>query len=169
MFSTIVFLLLMVLLMVSSGAALHMAIFKGFSVETGFTKKVIGGFLSYLISRDGMAFHVQLYLSGVVKGVFMKRRSILILVVCAVVLCFAGITPAADPQGKINLNTATVDQLAKVPGLNQDLAKKLVDQRKKNGEFVDMEELLDVKGITKDTLRNLKKHLFIKPASGCNC
>jgi len=99
----------------------------------------------------------------------MKRKSILILVVWAVLMIFAGISLAADEKGKINLNTATVDQLAKIPGLNKDLAKKLIDQRKKNGEFVDMEELLDVKGISKDLVNNLKKYLFIKPASGCNC
>ena len=99
----------------------------------------------------------------------MKRKSILILVVWAVLMIFAGISLAADEKGKINLNTATADQLAKIPGLNKDLAKKLIDQRKKNGEFVDMEELLDVKGISKDLVNNLKKYLFIKPASGCNC
>jgi competence ComEA-like helix-hairpin-helix protein len=99
----------------------------------------------------------------------MKRKSILILVVWAVLMIFAGISLAADEKGKINLNTATADQLAKIPGLNKDLAKKLIDQRKKNGEFVDMEELLDVKGLNKDLVNNLKKYLFIKPASGCNC
>jgi competence ComEA-like helix-hairpin-helix protein len=99
----------------------------------------------------------------------MKKKSILILVVLTVVFLFAGISLAADEKGKINLNTATADQLAKIPGLNKDLAKKLIDQRKKNGEFVDMEELLDVKGISKDLVNNLKKYLFIKPASGCNC
>jgi len=56
MFSMIVFLLLMALLIVGSGTALHMAFFKGFRTETGFSKKVIGGFLSYLISGTAWLF-----------------------------------------------------------------------------------------------------------------
>jgi competence protein ComEA len=99
----------------------------------------------------------------------MKKMKCMVCIVIGVILfAFAG-NSIADDQGKINLNTATMDQLAKIPGLNKDLAKKLVDQRKKNGEFVDMEELLEVKGISKDLLRGLKKYLLIKPASGCNC
>jgi hypothetical protein len=54
MFMMIVFLLLMALLIVSSGAALHMAVFKGHREGTGFAKKVMGGIVSYLIS--GMAW-----------------------------------------------------------------------------------------------------------------
>ncbi|MGC1404415.1 MAG: helix-hairpin-helix domain-containing protein [Thermodesulfobacteriota bacterium] len=99
----------------------------------------------------------------------MKRRKFVYgLAVWVCLFIFASVS-LADDQGKINLNTATIDQLAKIPGLNKDLAKKLVDQRKKSGEFVDMEELLDIKGINKDLVKNLKKYLFIKPASGCNC
>ncbi|MBI5605065.1 MAG: helix-hairpin-helix domain-containing protein [Deltaproteobacteria bacterium] len=97
----------------------------------------------------------------------MKRRKF-VYVLAVFLFTFGGIS-LADDKGKINLNTATMDQLTKIPGLNKDLAKKLVDQRKKNGEFVDMEELLDIKGINQDLLKNLKKYLLIKPASGCNC
>lgn len=78
---------------------------------------------------------------------------------------------AADDgkEGKLNLNAATVEQLAKIPGLNQDLAKKIVKLREENGEFIDMEELLDIPGIDNKLLRQLKKHLFIEPVDDCNC
>jgi competence protein ComEA len=75
----------------------------------------------------------------------------------------------AEDAAKIDINKATVEELAKVPGLNMELAKKMVEHRKENGEFVDLEELLDIDGIDNTLLRSLKKYLIIQAAGGCNC
>ncbi|MBA4394780.1 MAG: hypothetical protein C0407_14615 [Desulfobacca sp.] len=50
MFVMIVFCPLIAFLIVSSGTALHMAVFKSHHEETGVAKKVIGGIVSYLFS-----------------------------------------------------------------------------------------------------------------------
>jgi competence protein ComEA len=76
---------------------------------------------------------------------------------------------ADDDEAKLNLNAATVKELVKIPGLNQDLAEKIIELREKNGEFIDMEELLDIPGIDNKLLRQLKKHLYIEPVDDCNC
>lgn len=76
---------------------------------------------------------------------------------------------ADDNDGKLNLNTVTVEQLEKVPGLNHDLAEKIIELRQENEEFVDMDELLDVDGITPAMLRKLGKHIYLEAASSCNC
>jgi competence protein ComEA len=75
----------------------------------------------------------------------------------------------AEEKGKLNLNAAKVEELAKIPGLNQELAKKIIELRKENGEFIDMEELLDIPGINNQLLRQLKKYLFIESVDDCNC
>lgn len=80
----------------------------------------------------------------------------------------------ADPaakfkEGKLNLNLATMEDLIKVPGLNQKLAEKILDARKKTSEFVDLEELKDIEGIDDALFRKLKNHVFVEPAAGCNC
>ena len=75
----------------------------------------------------------------------------------------------AQNEDKLNLNAATVEQLSKVPGLNQDLAEKIVKLREENGEYIDMEELLDIPGIDSKLLRQLKKYLFIESVDDCNC
>ena len=75
----------------------------------------------------------------------------------------------AQNEDKLNLNAATVEQLAKVPGLNQDLAEKIIKLREENGEFIDMEELLDIPGIDNKLLRQLKKYLFVESVDDCNC
>ena len=53
----------------------------------------------------------------------------------------------ADDEEKLNLNAATAEELVKIPGLNKELAEGILELREENGEFIDMEELLDVPGI----------------------
>jgi len=50
MFMTVVFILLMLLLILCSGAALHLGLFKGHRRDAGFGRKIAGGILSYGIS-----------------------------------------------------------------------------------------------------------------------
>lgn len=47
MFMTVAFIFLMILLILSGGAALHLGIFKVHRPETGFVRKVFGGIVSY--------------------------------------------------------------------------------------------------------------------------
>ncbi len=76
---------------------------------------------------------------------------------------------AGDNDGKLNLNTATVAQLEAIDGISHDMAESIVELRKENEEFVDMDELLDVDGVDNTLLRKLGKYLYIEPASDCNC
>ena len=50
MFMTAVFIFLMILLILSGGAALHLGVFKAHRPETGMVRKVLGGIASYGIS-----------------------------------------------------------------------------------------------------------------------
>ena len=99
----------------------------------------------------------------------MKGKGITVyLGILFILFTFAG-GGLADDEGKINLNTASVEELSKVPGLNIDLAQKILAIREDSGEFIDMEELLDVPGIDNELLRKLKKYLFIEPVEDCDC
>ena len=80
----------------------------------------------------------------------------------------AGPARAATPT-KIDLNKATVEQLAKMPGLTSALAKSIVEYREKSGPFKAPEDLLKVKGVTKEILNKLspkleKGILYVTPA-----
>ena len=96
------------------------------------------------------------------------KKTTCLLGILFILLAFA-VSGLADDKGKLNLNTATVEQLQKIPGLNKNLSEKIIQQRKENDEFVDMEELLDIDGMTPKILREIKKHVFIEPADGCDC
>jgi competence ComEA-like helix-hairpin-helix protein len=76
---------------------------------------------------------------------------------------------SAEDQDKLNLNAVNAEELSQIPGLNMELAQKIIGLREDNGEFIDMEELLSVPGIDNKLLRQLKKHLFIEPVEDCDC
>ena len=99
----------------------------------------------------------------------MKKFSLCILLLLLALALGDGTALAQDENGKLNLNAATEEQLAKVPGIKPELAKRILEKRKANGEFVDMDELLDVDGVDANLLRKLKDRLFVKPAANCNC
>jgi len=76
---------------------------------------------------------------------------------------------AAVPA-KIDLNKATLEQLAKMPGLTSALAKSIVEYREKSGPFKAPEDLMKVKGVTKEILNKLnpkleKGILYITPSA----
>lgn len=99
----------------------------------------------------------------------MGKRTIAGCLGALLILAFLAGGGFAEEQKKINLNAASVEELSKVPGLNVDLAQKIMKLREENGEFIDMEELLSVPGIDNQLLRKLKKYLFIESVEDCNC
>ena len=63
--------------------------------------------------------------------------------------------PAKPPEAqKIDVNKATADQLTKC-GISATLAKSIVEYREKSGPFKAPEDLLKVKGMSKELLNKL--------------
>ncbi len=67
-----------------------------------------------------------------------------------------------DLSGKINLNTATEDQLMLLPTVGPSKAERVVAWRKKNGGFKRTEDLRHVKGFGYKTWKRLAPFLDIK-------
>ena len=59
-------------------------------------------------------------------------------------------------EGKINLNTATVQQLVSLPGIGEKKAQAIVEYRTIHGPFRNKDELMKVKGIGPKTFERLK-------------
>jgi hypothetical protein len=72
---------------------------------------------------------------------------IVTIIVAAAILTLSGI--AFAQTGRVNLNIATVDQVAKVPGMTPELAKAVVDYKAANGLSKAM-DLMKVPGMTKE-------------------
>lgn len=62
---------------------------------------------------------------------------------------------------KVNLNTATAEQLQTLPGIGPALAKTIIDHRTKSGKFNKIEELLNVKGIGEKKFQKMKDRLVV--------
>ncbi len=72
---------------------------------------------------------------------------------------------AADATLRVNLNTATSEELIALPRIGDKVAARIVTYRKKNGGFTKVEELMNVKGIGEKTFLRLRPYLFVEPSS----
>jgi competence protein ComEA len=89
---------------------------------------------------------------------------------CALVLCLGltlgsvsvlaqkSATPAAE---KINLNSASSEQLQSIPGIGPATAKNILDYRAKVGKFNKIEEIINVKGIGEKKFQQIKDRIAI--------
>jgi competence ComEA-like helix-hairpin-helix protein len=57
---------------------------------------------------------------------------------------------------KININTARQDQLQMLPGIGAKLAQRILDYRRENGPFKELEDLEDVDGLTAKRFEKIK-------------
>ena len=62
---------------------------------------------------------------------------------------------------RININTASAEELMLLPGIGQELAAGIVAYREKIGCFISIEELTHVKGIGQDTLSRISRMITI--------
>ncbi|WP_190973520.1 ComEA family DNA-binding protein [Bifidobacterium callitrichos] len=60
----------------------------------------------------------------------------------------------ADPR--LDLNTATLEQLDAIPGIGPVTAQKILDHRQRIGRFTSVDQLLDVSGIGAKTLEKIR-------------
>ena len=65
-------------------------------------------------------------------------------------------------EKSINLNTAGINELVKLPGIGEKTAEKIIQLRSERGKFKRLEELLDVRGIGEVKFNKIKKFLYIE-------
>ncbi len=89
---------------------------------------------------------------------------------CILTLCLglvlSSVSVMAQKSGnpsteKINLNSATVEQLQSLPGIGPATAKAIVEYRTKAGKFNRVEEIINVKGIGEKKFQRIKDRLVL--------
>ena len=64
-----------------------------------------------------------------------------------------------DNDGKININTATKQQLMLLSGIGETTAQKIIDYRTENGNFTAIEDLMKVNGIGEKKFEQIKDRI----------
>ena len=63
---------------------------------------------------------------------------------------------------RVDINCVSKENLKKIKGIGNKLAKIIFEYRKKNGDFKSIEELKDIEGIGKNKFAQLKSRLKVK-------
>ena len=69
-----------------------------------------------------------------------------------------------NPTAKVNINTASVEQLTTLPGVGPKLAARIVEYRQKSGTFRSPQELMNVKGIGEKNYAKIEAFLTVGEA-----
>ena len=72
----------------------------------------------------------------------------------------AGVTSKEEAkEGKVNINTATVEELKTLKGVGEKKAEAIIEYRKKNGSFKTKEDLMKVRGIGKKLFESFEERI----------
>ena len=72
----------------------------------------------------------------------------------------AGVTSKeTSKEGKVNINTATVEELKTLKGVGEKKAEAIIEYRKKNGSFQTKEDLMKVRGIGKKLFESFQERI----------
>ena len=79
------------------------------------------------------------------------------------------VTEISIPQEEIlldlsplDLNTATAEELAQLPGIGEELARRIVEYRESSGPFETLEQLMEVSGIGEGKLSALEGWITVE-------
>ncbi|NQT55592.1 MAG: helix-hairpin-helix domain-containing protein [Desulfobacteraceae bacterium] len=90
----------------------------------------------------------------------LKKVALLCMTV-AIMMVLAGPIGAED-SGKINLNKATVEELAQLQRIGTKYAERIVKHREENGPFKTTEDIIKVPGIGPKTFELNKDRLAVE-------
>lgn len=74
----------------------------------------------------------------------------------------SGTADTGAGNGRININTATAEQLCTLPGIGEAKAADIIAYRTENGGFSDPQQLMEIAGIKKGVYENIKDRIDIE-------
>ncbi|WP_027407867.1 helix-hairpin-helix domain-containing protein [Anoxybacteroides tepidamans] len=70
--------------------------------------------------------------------------------------------PTEEEKKKIDINSATLEELEQIEGIGPAKAAAIIEYREKNGPFRKIEDLLNVSGIGEKSLEKMKEQIMIR-------
>ena len=90
-----------------------------------------------------------------------KKRGFIMVLASIIIAIMVGSVWAAETT-KLNIKTATIDQLTQLQQIGPSYAARIVEYREKNGPFQRIEELMNVPGIGQRTFELNKDLIRVK-------
>jgi competence protein ComEA len=71
--------------------------------------------------------------------------------------------PAEDPRARININSATAEELEALPSIGEVIAARIIAYREQNGPFRSVDDLIHVEGISDRTIDEIRNLVTVGP------
>lgn len=71
---------------------------------------------------------------------------------------YNGVIPT---DGRLNINSATKEELSMLPGIGDSLSERIIEYREKNGPFENITDLTKVKGIGTKLLESIRQYITV--------
>ncbi|MCW7752836.1 helix-hairpin-helix domain-containing protein [Desulfobotulus sp. H1] len=92
----------------------------------------------------------------------LNMRVLLAMGACLFVVLMAG--PAlAQTTDRIDINTASVEELMGLKGIGKTYAERIVSHRENVGPFTAVDDLIQVKGIGAKTIEPIRDRIMVSP------
>jgi competence protein ComEA len=89
------------------------------------------------------------------------KRSWAVILAIVFVLVFQS-SLLAQEENKININTATLEELIQLKRIGPKYAQRIIEFREKNGPFEKVEDIMKVSGIGEKTLEANKDRIVVE-------
>ncbi len=64
-------------------------------------------------------------------------------------------------ENKVNINTASEEVLCMLPGIGEKTAQAIISYRMENGDFINIEDIMNVPGIKTAKFEKIKDYITI--------
>jgi competence ComEA-like helix-hairpin-helix protein len=93
-----------------------------------------------------------------------KKIYKMLTIALAFTFLIGGIAPSlsAEQMEMININTATVKEIMKLPGIGKKKAEAVIAFRQDNGGFEHINDLKKIDGIGKKTFEKIREHIIVR-------